>query len=96
MARVELAESAIEDLHWLIRTHSLPQDTRARVRLGLVQLERFPRLGPGLHSRWAGLRFVLGAWRWMLVIYQSDESNDRCVVVTGQGARCSSAATMPS
>lgn len=96
MARVELAESAVEDLHWLIRTHSLPEDTRARVRRGLVQLEQFPRIGPELYGRWAGLRFVLGPWRWMLVIYQYDESNDRCVVVTIQDARSSSAATMRS
>ena len=41
MARVELAETAVEDLHWLIRTHSLPEDTRPRVRRVLVQLEQF-------------------------------------------------------
>ena len=96
MASVELAETAIEDLHWLIRTHSLPEDTRARLRRGLVQLEQLPRLGPELHGRWAGLRFLLGPWRWMLVIYQYDESSDHAVVVTIQDARSSSAATTRS
>lgn len=96
MAQVELTETAIEDLHWLIRTHSLPEDTRARVRRELVHLEQFPRLGPELHGRWAGLRFVLGPWRWMLFIYQHDEPNDRCVIVTIQDARSSSAATSQS
>lgn len=96
MAQVELAKSAVEDLHWLIRTQSLPEDTRARVRRGLMQLEQFPRIGPELHGRWAGLRFILGPWRWMLVVYQYDESNDRCVVVTIQDARSSSAAIMRS
>ena len=96
MTRVELAESAVEDLHWLIRTHNLPEDTRARVRRGLVQLEQFPDLGPELQGRWAGLRFILGPWRWMLVIYHYDESNDRCVVVTIQDARSPSAASMRS
>ncbi len=94
MAAVELAETAVEDLHWLIRTHSLPEDTHARVRRVLGQLEQLPRLGPELHGRWAGLRLVLGPWRWMLVVYHHDESNDRCVVVTIQDARPSSAATM--
>ena len=94
MARVELAETAIEDLHWLSRTHSLAKDTRARVRRGLVELEQFPRFGPELHGRWAGLRFILGPWRWMLLVYQYDEPNDRCVVITIQDARSSSAATM--
>ena len=94
MASVELAETAVEDLHWLIRIHSLAEDTRARVRRGLAQLERLPRLGAPLHGRWAGLRFVLGPWRWLLVIYQYDDSNDRCVVVTIQDARTPSAATM--
>jgi hypothetical protein len=96
LVRVELAESAVEDLHWLIRTHSLPEDTRARVRRGLGQLEQFPQLGPELHGRWVGLRFVLGPWRWMLMTYKYDEPNDRCVVVTIQDARSSSAATMQS
>jgi hypothetical protein len=96
LARVELAQSAVEDLHWLTRTLSLPEDTRARVRRGLGQLQQFPLLGPELHGQWTGLRFVLGPWRWMLVIYQYDESNDRCVIVTIQDARSSSAATMRS
>ena len=93
MTRVELAVAATEDLDALIRTHSLPGDTRDRLRLGLAQLERFPRVGAMLHGGWNGLRFVLGPWRWMLVIYHFDEPADRCVVVTIQDARASHAAT---
>lgn len=96
MARVELAVTSVEDLDRLARTHSLPADTRARVRRGLVQLEQFPRLGPELHGRWSGLRFILGPWRWMLVIYQYDEPGDRCIVLTIQDARSTSAATTGS
>ena len=93
MARVELAAAAVEDLDALIRTHSLPDDTRARARRSLAALARFPRLGPDLHGQWSGLRFILGPWRWMLIIYQFDEAHDRCVVVTIQDARSSQAVT---
>lgn len=93
MPHVELALAAVEDLTALISTHSLPDDTRARVRTALMPLQRFPRLGPELSGRWADLRFVLGPWRWMLLVYRFDEAADRVVVVTIQEARSSGAAT---
>jgi hypothetical protein len=93
VARVELAATAIEDLDVLIRTHSLPADTRARVARSLRPLERFPLMGPELGGRWAGLRFLLGPWRWLLLVYVFIESEDRVVVVTIQDARSSTAAT---
>ena len=55
-------------------------------------LGRFPRLGPELGGRWSGFRFVLGPWRWMLVIYVFLESANRVVEVTIQDARASRAA----
>ena len=54
-------------------------------------LGRFPRLGPELRGRWSGFRFVLGPWRWMLVIYVFLETENRVVVVTIQDARSSRA-----
>jgi hypothetical protein len=90
---VELAAAAVEDLDTLVRTHSLPTDTRARVARSLRPLERFPRMGPELGGRWEGFRFLLGPWRWMLLIYVFVEPEDRAVVVTIQDARWSSAAT---
>ncbi len=93
MARVELALAAVEDLDRLIRTHSLPADTRPRVARSLRALERFPLLGPALSGRWEGFRFVLGPWRWMVLVYAFIESEDRVVVVTVQDARSSTAAT---
>jgi hypothetical protein len=36
---------------------------------------------------------VLGPWRWMLLVYEHIESEDRVVVLTIQDARSSSAAT---
>jgi hypothetical protein len=93
VARVELAAAAVEDLDRLIRTHSLPPDTRARVARSLRGLERFPLMGPALSGRWEGFRFVLGPWRWLLLVYVFIEPEDRVVVVTIQDARSSTAAT---
>ncbi len=93
MARVELSAVAVADLDTLIVTHSLPADTRARVGRGLRLLERFPRLGRQLTGRWEEMRFLLGPWRWMLLVYAYLEHEDRVVVVTIQDARSSGAAT---
>jgi hypothetical protein len=93
VARVELARAAVEDLEDLIRTHSLPADTHTRVARSLRGLERFPLMGPAISGRWEGLRFLLGPWRWLLLIYVFIESEERVVVVTIQDARSSVAAT---
>ncbi len=93
MTRVELTATAVADLDRLIRTHSLPPDTRRRVKRSLAPLRRFPRLGPELTGRWRDFRFLLGPWRWMLIVYIFIEDDDRAVVVTIQDARSSSAAT---
>jgi hypothetical protein len=90
---VELADAAVEDLDALIRTHSLPPDTRARVARSLRPLERFPLIGPALSGRWEGFRFLLGPWRWLLLVYVYIESQDRVVVVTIQDARSAASAT---
>lgn len=92
MAVVELSRAAVEDLERLIAVLSLP-NTRDRVRHSLAPLEELPRMGPELTGRWSGMRFLLGPWRWMLLVYEYDESADRVVVLTIQDARSSSAAT---
>ena len=93
MTRVELAAAAVEDLDALILTHTLPADTRARLARSLRALERFPLMGPPLTGRWKGFRFLVGPWRWLLIIYVFIEPEDRVVVVTIQDGRSSSAAT---
>lgn len=93
MARVEFARAAVEDLEDLIRTHSLPTDTRTRVARSLRTLESFPLMGPTLSGRWEGFRFLLGPWRWLLLVYVFIESEDRVVIVTIQDARSSGSAT---
>jgi hypothetical protein len=92
VARIELATAAVEDLDRLIAVLSLPADARERVRGSLSVLAAFPLLGPELGGRWQGLRFVLGPWRWMLVVYEYIEREDRVVIVTIQDARSSPAA----
>ncbi len=87
MARVDIARSAVGDLDRLIATLSLPADTRDRVRASLAPLEQFPLIGPELTGRWEGLRFVLGPWRWMLIVYEYLEDDDRVVILTFQDAR---------
>ena len=93
MARVEVALAAVEDLEILIRTHSLPADTRARVARSLRPLQRYRLMSPALSDRWEGFRFLLGPWRWMLLVYVLLEDEDRVVVVTVQDGRSSAAAT---
>lgn len=93
MARVELAAEAVERLDRLIVTHSLPADTPQRVARSLRSLAVAPRIGPELAGGWEGFRFVLGPWRWLVLVYEFLEEEDRVVVVTVQDARSSSAAT---
>jgi hypothetical protein len=93
VASVELAVAAVEDLGALIRTHSLPADTRPRVARSLRSLEQFPLLGAALDGRWEGFRFVLGPWRWLLLVYVFIEPEDRVVVVTIHDGRSSAPAT---
>ena len=96
MTDVVVTPAALDDLEQLIRTHSLPADTRGRVRRSLAPLELFPLLGAALEGRWAGFRFLLGPWRWMIVVYVYDEPNDRLAVVTIQDARAARSPASPS
>jgi hypothetical protein len=93
MAEVRLSAVAVEDLERMILTHSLPADTRARAARSLEPLSRFPLLGRELEGRWRPFRFILGPWRWMLILYVYDEMEDVALVLTIQDARSSSAAT---
>jgi plasmid stabilization system protein ParE len=90
---VELSDAAGEDLARLIHTHSLPPGTRNRVARSLRALEQFPQMGAELSGKWAGFRFLLGPWRWMILVYVYFEPEDRVVVVTIQDGRSSRSAT---
>jgi hypothetical protein len=43
-------------------------------------------MGAELSGRWSGFRFLLGPWRWMILVYAYLEEHDRVVVVTIQTA----------
>jgi plasmid stabilization system protein ParE len=87
MSTVVVTPTALADLERLVATLSLPPNTRDRVKASLRPLERFPHLGAPLDGDWAGFRFVLGPWRWMIVVYLYDETTDVVAIVTIQDAR---------
>jgi len=93
LSEVRLSSDAVKDLERMIITHSLPPDTRERVRRSLRPLEQFPRIGRQLEGRWKPLRFILGPWRWMLILYSYEEPDDLVLVVAFQDALSSSSAT---
>jgi plasmid stabilization system protein ParE len=93
MAHVELSRAATERLDRMIVTHSLPANTRARVQRSLRALERLPLIGRNLDERWGDLRFIVGPWRWLLIVYAYEEAGDRVLVVAIQDARSSTAVT---
>ena len=87
MATVIVTPTAIADLDRLITTHTLPTDSVERFKRSVSVLERFPEIGALLRGRWASFRFVLGPWRWMLVVYVYDRAADRVAIVTIQDSR---------
>lgn len=96
MALVAISAAAAEDIERLEVTHRLPPDTNERIRRSLRTLGQFPRLGTRLESGgWEGFRFVLGPWRWMVIVYDYYEDDDLVVVATVQDGRSSTAAGAP-
>ena len=77
----------------MITTHSLPTDTRDRVRRSIEPLARFPLLGALLEGGWERYRFVLGPWRWIVIVCAYDVETDVVTVATIQDGRTSAAAT---
>ena len=92
MARVVVTEAA-RSLAELIDSHSLPADTTARVRRSLMPLARFPRLGPALGPGMPELRFLLGPWRWLVIVYAYREVDDLVAVLAFEDGRSASPAT---
>jgi plasmid stabilization system protein ParE len=93
MARVVVTDAAARSLAELIDSHSLPVDTSARIRRTLAPLERFPRLGPALDPAAPELRFLLGPWRWLIILYAHREADDLVAVLAFEDGRSARAAT---
>ena len=64
-----------------------------RFERSIDPISQFPLLGAPLSGRWSGYRFVLGPWRWMLVVYEYNETHDNVGIVTIQDARSAGAPT---
>jgi plasmid stabilization system protein ParE len=92
MPRIIVSPAAAESLARLIVSHSLPADTRERFRDSIAPLAEFPLLGRRLEGGgYDGLRFVLGPWRWMVVVYE--HKTDVVNVLAVEDARSSTGAT---
>ena len=90
MPTVIVAPTARADLERLLQTHSLPPSTRERVLRSIRPLRDFPLLGASLHGRWAEFRFILGPWRWMIIVYRYDPDADTVAVLTARMAAAQS------
>ena len=82
MARVVVTHAAASDLRELIRTHNLPENTIERVKRSIRPLGDFPELGAELGGALAPRRFLLGPWRWMIVIYRFDPESDLVAILS--------------
>jgi plasmid stabilization system protein ParE len=91
MARLEWSHAARDSLDRMIQTHSLPADTPARVEHSLRHLRRFPLMGSQIGRPTGETRFLLGPWRWMIIVYAYFEAGDRVVVVAAEDGRSSTA-----
>lgn len=89
MARVALTRDAIAQLDELIASRSLPESTRARVGRSLQPLREFPELGSELGGGFAGRRFLLGPWRWMVIVYRYYPESDLVAVLAVVDGRSS-------
>jgi len=94
LPRVVVSPAAAASLARLIVTHSLPADTNERFRRSVAPLAEFPRLGKALEGDgYEGLRFILGPWRWMAVVYEHRADDDEVHILVVEDARSSTAAT---
>lgn len=94
MATIVVSPAAADALAQLILTHSLPADTNDRVKRSTVPLAEFPRLGRELHGDgYDGLCFLLGPWRWLVIVYAYEAVSDEVSVLMFEDARSSAAVT---
>lgn len=89
MARVVVTEAAARDLRDLIRSHQLPGNTVGRVGRSLRPLAEFPELGATLGGDLAPRRFILGPWRWMIVVYRFYPESDLVAILAFVDGRTS-------
>ena len=44
-------------------------------------------MGAELGGKWSGRRFLLGPWRWFIVLYTYDAERDEVFILTFQDGR---------
>jgi plasmid stabilization system protein ParE len=93
VARVVVTRAAVSDLRELIRSRHLPDNTDERVRRSLLPLGEFPELGAKLGGSLSPRRFVLGPWRWMIVVYRYYPERDLVAVLAIVDGRTSTSPT---
>ncbi len=93
MARVVLTHAAARDLRDLIRTHRLPDNSIERIKRSIRPLAEFPELGAELGGALAPRRFLLGPWRWMIIIYRFYPESDLVAILAIVDARSSTSPT---
>lgn len=96
MAHVIVTPRAWRDVEEAISALNLPGDTWSRIARSLRGLETFPLAGPELEGQWAPIRFVLGPWSWMILLYQYDAAAERISVVAMHDARSATSARATS
>jgi hypothetical protein len=92
MAQVLITPQAHAGVERAIATLGLPTDTWPRIARSLRVLETFPESGRALEGRWAGTRFVLGPWAWMILVYLYDAASERVYDIAVEDARSAEAA----
>jgi plasmid stabilization system protein ParE len=92
MARLEWSKRALTSLDQLVLSHHLPADTRDRIEISAHPLQRFPRFGPEIRTLPDGaeLRFLIGPWPWLVIVYLYIESEDRIGGVSIEDGRSAS------
>lgn len=81
MASIVFTEDARDDLRELIRSHELPGSANERIRKTLEPLRTFPDSGARLAGRRRELRFVIGPWAWMILVYRYDRAGDEVAIL---------------
>lgn len=87
MATVIVTPTAIRNLVHITESHDLPEATLERFRASLAPLREFPRMGVVVPERTGNLRYILGPWRWMIILYRYLEDADQVWVVSMQDGR---------
>ena len=81
-----MTEAAARSLADFIDSHGLPGDASRTDPPFAATLERFPRLG-SIFETTRELRFLLGPWRWLIIVYAYRVDNELVAVLAFEDGR---------